>query len=119
MKKIVYSTILGLLFTFGIIAQTNRIDTIRPDAPELAKWGNYKIGVRTIHVIHKNQIDAVRVKEDVALPYYDRPLTIEVWYPAKSDANGGEYKNVLLRDAKTKVSLYGSAVRDACSVSVQ
>jgi predicted dienelactone hydrolase len=46
---------------------------------------------------------------------YDRPLTVEVWYPAKlaaGQAPAGQYK-VLPRDGKTEVTLVGRAVRDA------
>jgi len=113
MKQVVNSIIICVIFAFSAVARNNRIDTVRPDAPELAGWGDYKVGVRTIHLLHKNQVDAARIKAGEALPYYDRPLTLEVWYPADTKMHGGEYKNVLLRDAKTKVSLYGSAVRDA------
>ena len=103
-----------ILFMFSTAyAADNRIDGIRPDAPELAKMGEYNIGVRTINLIHKDQIDAVNIEDDKAIPRYDRPITIEVWYPAQTTERGTEYREVLLRDAKTKVSLYGSAVRDA------
>jgi len=117
MKKIIYSAMVSLTLSFGVLAQDNRIDVTRPDAPELAKRGDFKIGVRTIHLIHKNQIDAVHIQEGENLPYYDRPLTIEVWYPADTDIKGGEYENVLLRDTKTVVSLYGIAVRNAAPQS--
>jgi len=113
MNKVFCTTIVSLVLTFTASAQHNSITGMRPDAPELAVQGSYKIGVRTVQLSHKNQIDAVSVKTDQALPFYDRPLTIEVWYPADTELKGGEYKNVLLRDAKTRVSLFGSAVRDA------
>jgi dienelactone hydrolase len=52
-----------------------------PDAPELAMRGEYKIGVRTIEVVHKGQIDILKAKDSVE-PLYDRKLKLEVWYPA-------------------------------------
>lgn len=57
-----------------------------PDAPELAKRGEYQVGVRTLEFVHKGQVDILNAKEGKA-PLYDRPLTVEVWYPA---ANSGE-----------------------------
>lgn len=104
----------------------NRIDQIRPDAPALAKYGEYQIGVRTLQVVNKNQIDLVKmgeadggnadaekvgVSEAAALPRYDRPLTLEIWYPAIP----GEVKpyQVFLRDGETQVELFGKATRDA------
>jgi len=32
----------------GVLAQSNRIDTVTPSAPDLAAYGKYAIGVRTI-----------------------------------------------------------------------
>ncbi|MDP4286204.1 MAG: dienelactone hydrolase [Bacteroidota bacterium] len=52
-----------------------------PDAPELALRGEYKVGVRTFTLVNKGQIDILNLKNGVA-PLYDRPLTVEVWYPA-------------------------------------
>lgn len=90
----------------------NRIDQIRPDAPELAAYGANPVGVRTITVTNPNQADIVKAETGKDIPRYDRPLTLEVWYPAKTDASGSEYKT-LLRDGKTEVTLKGRAVRDA------
>lgn len=51
-----------------------------PDAPELALRGDYKIGVRTIEIVHKNKIDILNGNGG-AEPVYDRKLKLEVWYP--------------------------------------
>ena len=54
-----------------------------PDAPELAARGRFPVGVRTLHVVHPNQPDILNF--DAAsgkAPLYNRPLTLEVWYPA-------------------------------------
>ena len=55
---------------------------IRPDAPELAARGPYGVGVRTLHVTNPNQVDILRYSATNTDPRYDRPLTLEVWYPA-------------------------------------
>ena len=54
----------------------------RPDAPELAYRGPYKVGVRTLQVVHTDQIDILNYSEENTEPRYDRPLKLEVWYPA-------------------------------------
>ena len=52
-----------------------------PDAPELAARGIYKVGVQTLDFVNKGQIDVLKAKAGVE-PLYDRPLKVEVWYPA-------------------------------------
>ena len=97
------------------MAQENRIDLIRPDAPELAAYGPHAIGVRTIEVVNKDQIDIAKVEPGKDLPRYDRKLTVEIWYPAARAAavTPGIYKDVYLRDGETQVTLTGRAVREA------
>ncbi|MCP5380779.1 MAG: dienelactone hydrolase [Kordiimonadaceae bacterium] len=108
---------LGIMTTINSNARDNSVDGLWPDAPDLASPGHYKIGVRTLYLSHKNQIDVINIEKGKPLPHYDRPLTVEVWYPADTDKVGGTYKNVYLRDGKTLVDLYGSAVRDAKPIS--
>ena len=60
-----------------------------PDAPELSARGEYKVGVRTLDFINKNQVDVLKSKDGVD-PFYDRPLKVEVWYPAVLTANEKE-----------------------------
>ena len=95
----------------------NRIDTQRPDAPELAAYGQYAIGVKTLKIIHPQQIDIVKIDpakpKPSQPPKYDRPLTLEVWYPATANSQGKNTLDAYLRDGKTIVALHGKAVRDA------
>jgi predicted dienelactone hydrolase len=95
----------------------NRIDTQRPDAPELAAYGQNTIGVKTLKITHLQQIDIANLDplkpNLINQPIYDRPLTLEVWYPAIKDSQGNTSLEVYLRDGKTKVSIQGKAVRDA------
>ena len=77
------------------LAQQNHIDTIAPVAPELASYGSYDIGARTIQVTDRNRPDILNTKEGAATARYDRTLTVEVWYPAQLAAGqkpGGEYR---------------------------
>ncbi len=53
-----------------------------PDAPELAARGTFGVGVRTVKLLHTGQVDVLHQK-DGQHPLYDRPLTVEVWYPAR------------------------------------
>ncbi len=52
-----------------------------PDAPALAPRGDYGVGVRTLELVNPDQIDILNFADGEA-PLYDRPLTVEVWYPA-------------------------------------
>ncbi len=52
-----------------------------PDAPELAYRGDFSVGVTTLELVNKNQWDILRIDNGKA-PTYDRPITVEVWYPA-------------------------------------
>lgn len=95
------------------LAQENRIDLIRPDAPELAPYGALAIGVRTIELSNPGQIDVLNIEAGKDLPIHDRPLTVEVWYPAVDGGTPTPYDGVFLRDGETRVTLSGRATRDA------
>ncbi len=58
------------------------IGDARLDAPELAKRGAYGVGVRTVQVVHPDQLDILKYSATIPNPRYDRPLTLEIWYPA-------------------------------------
>jgi predicted dienelactone hydrolase len=114
-KNTVVLGIVALMALTGALAQDNRIDTVRPDAPALAQYGRQSVGVKTLQLTNPNQLDILKAKPGEPIPAYNRPLTVEVWYPAKLEVNQepkGEYR-AFTRDGKTEVSLYGRAVRDA------
>ena len=95
----------------------NRIDTQLPGAPELAAYGDLPVGVRQIDLVNPGQINILAIDPAAAkpdpLPTYDRPLTVEVWYPAAEDASGDTALKAYLRDGTTEVTLQGRAMRDA------
>ena len=91
----------------------NRIDLVRPDAPSLASYGNYLIGVTTRQFVNPGQIDIVNTKADGTPPTYDRALTVEIWYPAAEGTEQGGTYRALMRDGETEVLLTGRAARDA------
>lgn len=76
----VYSQITESPFVYG---------DLLPDAPELAARGEYSVGVQTIDLVHKNQVDILNYAKD-STATYDRPLKVEVWYPATITAGSDE-----------------------------
>jgi predicted dienelactone hydrolase len=95
----------------------SRIDRIRYDAPELAAYGPSAIGVRTLHLVNPDQIDMMKLDPALPkpdpLPRYNRPLMVEIWYPAEPGSKGTTALKALIRDGKTEILLQGKAVRDA------
>ncbi|MGA0555964.1 alpha/beta hydrolase family protein [Larkinella sp. VNQ87] len=91
-----------------------------PDAPELAPRGSFAVGVRTLKVVHTGQLDVLHTKDGKS-PLYDRPLTLEIWYPAQVPASQLQlvtYEEVLGRANDPKRPLVpftfgGRARRDA------
>ena len=120
MLRRVFFTAASLLALAGLaFAQTNRVDTVTPSAPELAPYGKYAIGVRTIQAIDRNRPDILSTKEGGPTARYDRALTLEVWYPALLAAGqkpGGDYR-AILRDPALTATLHGQAVRDAAPLA--
>ena len=93
-----------------------------PDAPELASRGPYGVGVRTVNMINPDQMDILKFKAQTnENPRYDRPLTLEVWYPAVIPSGKQEkvvYEDMLgsANDAKRPNKAFkfpGRALRDA------
>lgn len=91
-----------------------------PDAPELSARGDYSVGVRTMSLVNKDQVDILKSK-DGNDPLYDRRLTVELWYPAQVDpatAVSVVYEEVMGTRGDTLRPLIpftfkGRAVRDA------
>ncbi|MDZ7801778.1 MAG: dienelactone hydrolase [Trueperaceae bacterium] len=114
-------TLVTLLATLSFLAATalaqpsNRIDVQRPDAPELAAYGPHDVGVRTMNVVDEDRLDILAATEGEEIPRYDRPLTLEVWYPAtlEDGTEAGTTYTVTTRDGSTQADLTGRAVRDA------
>lgn len=114
-KRLLLFTSTVLLGCFALAQDANHIDLLRPDAPELAARGPLTIGVRTLKIVHEDQLDIVNAIPDKEIPTYDRSLTLEVWYPAKLEGSAkpyGEY-TVTNRDGTTQATLIGQAVRRA------
>lgn len=116
--KATNSMILAGMFLMSSVAshaQINRIDIIRPDAPALAEYGEYNVGVRTLTLVDEGRVDILNTERGGDVPIYDRSLTVEVWYPANlasGQERGGQYQAITRNPAIT-ATLYGRAVRDA------
>ncbi len=91
-----------------------------PDAPELTPRGPQGVGVRTLSLTDKNRLDVLHAKGGET-PRYDRPLTVEIWYPARIPAGKTQritYNETLgtANDPKRPLlpfSFAGRALRDA------
>lgn len=114
------SICLATAFTASAANAQNRIDTQRPDAPSLAAYGDYEIGTRAIELVNPGQVDVLQLDaagdEPVALPLYDRPLTVQMWYPAYPGAQGNKKQRAFLRDAENEVDLIGQSTLWAAPV---
>ena len=119
-----FTILLGLVVFQPTVAQNPADgfidgDTL-PNSPKLAGRGTYAVGVKTLKLIHPAQMDVLH-KQDGKHPLYDRPLTLEIWYPARVPANKPmlvTYEEVLGRsnDSKRPLIPYtftGRASRDA------
>lgn len=94
----------------------------RPDAPELAARGPLPVGVRTLQVVNPDQLDVLHSTPAQPGPRYARPLTLEIWYPARLAPGQQQlttYTDVLGAGANdrqrpnTPFQFQGRAVRDA------
>ena len=94
--------------------QSNRIDIIGQGAPELAEFGGFDIGVSSIEVSTPDAVDVLNTPHGGETAFYERKLTVEVWYPADlaQGQPGGTYK-AITRNPEITATLHGRAVRDA------
>jgi predicted dienelactone hydrolase len=121
MKHLAVCTLLLAASAATPLAAQNRIDGQSPDAPALSAYGNLPVGVRQIQLVNPGQVDILALDPTQpapsVLPLYDRPLTVEVWYPAAQGATGDTKFETLLRDGTTTVMLEGKAMRDAAAAT--
>ncbi len=66
----------------------------RADAPDLANRGDHAVGVRTMDIINPDEVDILNWTAANPDPRYDRPLKMEIWYPA------------LLEDEERQITTY-------------
>ncbi len=109
-----------LVFACGLQAQTPNVRAISvplSDAPELAARGEYAVGVRTLEIVHRDQLDILNAdKQTHKAPKADRHLTIEIWYPALLQAGEQEataYEMPLPGQNAAVIQIADKAVRNA------
>ena len=112
----------SLLFIASALAQTDVFYSVPlADAPELAARGPYAVGVRTLQLTHTGQPDILHFdKATGKAAVYDRPLTVEVWYPAALAAGQTErtvYSMSLPGTSPKNFAVLGKASRDAAPVT--
>ncbi|MEN2284200.1 dienelactone hydrolase family protein [Algoriphagus sp. SE2] len=82
-----------ILSTFSIsLGQSTKpfvYGDLLPDAPELAPRGEFSVGVRTLDFINENQLDILNYGKG-GDSLYNRPLKVEIWYPAETIAAATE-----------------------------
>ena len=89
------------------------------DSPELAHPGSFAVGVRTLELIDKDQVDVLAFDPATrTAPRRDRHLTVDLWYPAEiaAGAQPETYTAELPAEppaAPAKFSVPGIAVRNA------
>ena len=54
-RMLAVAAVVSLALAESALAQDNHIDVVSPLAPELASYGKYAIGVRTVQVTDKNR----------------------------------------------------------------
>ena len=104
-----------LMASVMAVAQENRIDLISSNAPTLARYGDYPVGVRTMVFTESGRVDVLNTNEEDPPVIYDRSLTTEIWYPAhlkEGEKLGEEYK-AITRNSDITATLIGQALRDA------
>ena len=117
MMNPVFKAMMPLALLASGTAMANPIDTQLPGAPALAAYGALPVGVRQLEMVNPGQIDILAIDpaadKPAELPRYDRPLTVEMWYPAAEGSTGSTELRAYLRDGTTEVTLTGRAMRDA------
>lgn len=117
MKYLNFVTVAMAVVAATPLAAQNRIDGQSPDAPELAAYGPLAVGVRQIELVNPGQVDILAIDpaapKPAVLPTYDRPLTVELWYPTATGTTGETSIATELRDGTTPITLEGRGIRDA------
>ncbi len=119
--------VLFLVLLLGSVSLTNAqtddfvFGDLLPTAPELAARGDYAVGVQMLELVDAGRVDILSANADNPAPLYDRPLTVEVWYPATladGEAEFVEYTDFQGRAddpnaPNTPFTFAGRAARDA------
>jgi predicted dienelactone hydrolase len=114
----------GGLLTLGFAAAVNAAAADAPsrpgiDAPELAALGRHTVGVRSITLVDRDQLNLGAIDPGTGVPArHDRNLKVEIWYPAQAVAGATPVTYEDAMDSEppappSKFRLPGLALRDA------
>jgi predicted dienelactone hydrolase len=119
-KRLFASGLLALSIAVAAVATaTDAPSRTSIDAPELAALGKYAVGVRSITLVHRNQLDLGAIDPQTGLPaQHDRSLKVEIWYPARvaAGATPVTYEDAMESEPPSPPAGFkipGLAVRDA------
>ena len=119
-KRLLASGLLALnLGVFAIATAADAPSRTGIDAPELAALGQYAVGVRSITLVDRDQLDLSAIDPKTGVPAkHDRSLKVEIWYPAKAVAGATPvtYEDAMESEPPappSKFRIPGLAVRDA------
>jgi len=117
------SLVLSASIAVNGIASAATPPSIPPvDAPELAALGSAQVGVRTVHLVDPQQYDVLAAdKTTGVVPVRDRPLVVDVWYPAtpEAHAHAETYADALPSEPPAppaRFTVPGIAVRNAPAI---
>ncbi len=119
-KRLLASGLWALSFAAAAIATAADAPS-RPgiDAPELAALGEHAVGVRSITLVDRDQLDLSAIDPRTGVPAkHDRSLKVEIWYPARAvpGATPVTYEDAMESEPPAppaKFRIPGLAVRDA------
>lgn len=114
------SGLLALSFAAATIATADEAPSRTGiDAPELAALGRYEVGVRSVTLVDRNQLDLSAIDPKTGIPaQHDRSLEVEIWYPARTVAGATPvtYEDAMESEPPAPPARFripGLAVRDA------
>jgi predicted dienelactone hydrolase len=120
MKTLLASGLLALGLAATTIAAADEAPSRTGiDAPELAALGQYAVGVRSITLVERDQLDLSTIDPQTGIPAMrDRSLRVEIWYPAKAAAGAAPvtYEDAMESEPPAppaKFRIQGLALRDA------
>lgn len=119
-QRLLASGLLALSLAAATIAAADEAPS-RPgvDAPELAALGPYAVGVRSVTLVDRDQVDLSTIDPQTGIPAMrDRSLKVEIWYPAKAAAGAAPvtYEDAMESEPPAppaKFRIQGLALRDA------
>jgi predicted dienelactone hydrolase len=119
-QRLLASGLLALSLAAATIAAADEAPSrTGVDAPELAALGPYAVGVRSVTLVDRDQLDLSAIDPRTGIPAKnDRSLKVEIWYPAKiaAGATPVTYEDAMESEPPAppaKFRIQGLAVRDA------